>query len=151
MCSYIVGSDVTAVQKADLAREVRIYNQISNFGYILGVVSSPHDQYLIHNADITVGLNNKYKKTDALISADIQLKDFYGVSYLLFKYGTQYTRRMANVQAMFNYRTFFFNWITILYYVASDFSGGMITNCSWKAPYLIILTVGMFIGLGIFS
>lgn len=117
----------------------------------MGVVSSPHDQYLIHNADITVGLNNKFKKTDATISADIQLKDFYGVSYLLFKYGTQYTRRMANVQAMFNYRTFFFNWITIFYYVASDFSGNMINPCSWKANYLIFLTVGMFLGVGIFS
>ncbi len=150
MCSYIVGSDVTAIQKADLAREVRVYNQISNIGYVLGVVSSPHDQYLIHNADITVGLNNKFK-TDAIISADIQLKDFYGVSYLLFKYGTQYTRRMASVQAMFNYRTFFFNWLTVFYYVASDFSGNMINPCSWKANYLIILTIGMFLGVGIFS
>lgn len=151
MCSFIVGSDVTALQKADLVKEVRAYNHISDSGYVLGVVSSPHDQYLIKNADITVGLNCKYRKTDSIKSADIQLKDFYGVSYLMFKYGTLYTRRMARVQMLYNYRTMFFNFLTIFYYVASDFSGNMISPCAWKSTYNCFVSFGMFLTVGIFS
>ena len=151
MCSYIVGSDVTAVQKADLVKEVRAYNTISDLGYVMGVVSSPHDQYLTHSADITVGLNTKYRKTDVITSADIYLKDFYGVSYLLFKYGTQYTRRMAAVQVLYTYRTMFFNYLTVFYYVASDFSGNQINDSFWKSTYICFISFFMFLTAGMFN
>ncbi len=43
MCSYMIGSDVSAHQKASLVEEIKAYNQISNLGYVLGVVSSSLD------------------------------------------------------------------------------------------------------------
>lgn len=70
--------------------EIQSFNKVSNLGYVLGVVSSPLDQYLIGNADITVGIDTKFKKSDCFNSVDIQLKDLYGLSYLMFKHGTHY-------------------------------------------------------------
>jgi len=73
MCSYMIGSEVSALQKAELVRQIKAYNKISDLGFVLGVVSSPHDQYMIGSADVTVGLNNRYKKTDCIYGVDIKL------------------------------------------------------------------------------
>jgi hypothetical protein len=45
---------------------------------------------MLAESDLTIGLMFKHMKSDCLAAVDIQMNDFYGLSYLMFKHGTLY-------------------------------------------------------------
>jgi hypothetical protein len=45
---------------------------------------------MIAESDLTIGLKFKHMKSDCLAAVDVQMSDFYGLSYLMYKHGTLY-------------------------------------------------------------
>jgi hypothetical protein len=49
---------------------------------------------LILEADLSIAINARYEQSDALVMADIVMRDFYPLTYLIFKHGTLCHRRL---------------------------------------------------------
>jgi|688.fasta_scaffold547441_2 hypothetical protein len=43
MSNFMIASKTSSQQKALLVKEIRLFNEISNLGKVLGIVSSTHD------------------------------------------------------------------------------------------------------------
>ena len=54
---------------------------------------------------MSIGLITSFKQSDILAQTDIQMKDMFGLTYLLFKHGTLAHRRTKVVLDEFMYRT----------------------------------------------
>jgi len=69
----------------------------------------------------------------------------------MFKHGTVYQRRIANVQGLFNYRTILFDLISVFYFAVSDLSGTSLLPLYWHAVYICLFTPLYFFAAGAFS
>jgi hypothetical protein len=69
----------------------------------------------------------------------------------MFKHGTVYQRRIANVQGLFNYRTILFDLISVFYFAVSDLSGTSLLPLYWHAVYICLFTPLYFFVAGAFS
>ena len=89
-----VGSGISIHQKRDLTRLLRGYAHRGNLGYVMSLVSSTADRYMLSEADVTVGLRAvQASQPELLAHCDIQMDHFYALTYLLFKHGTLAHRR----------------------------------------------------------
>jgi magnesium-transporting ATPase (P-type) len=144
----MIGSEVTAQQKADLVHEMRVYNNVQGFGEVLGVVSSPLDLMLVKNADITIGLNTKNKRTDLLQSVDLHMTDLYGLSYLMFKHGTICHRRIKKAYDLFVYRTALMDIFALTFFAVSDLTATAFIPYLWFSTFNLLITPFMFFVTG---
>ena len=88
----------------------------------MAIVSCPGDKFTIQEADISIGLMQNYKKSDTLAMTDIQMRNVYGLTYLLFKHGTMAHFRTKVVLDEFIYRTVVTMLIQLFVFVISGFS-----------------------------
>ena len=89
----MVGSEITPIQKQQLLRIAR--NYIGEGEYAAAIISTPEDQFMIKEADLSANFKTKGKSTDIQAVVDVTLKDFTAVSYLLFKHGNQIQMRLS--------------------------------------------------------
>ena len=71
---------------------------------------------------MSIGLITPHKQSDILAQADIQMKNMFGLTYLLFKHGTLAHRRTKVVLDEFTYRTILTMLVQIFLFVAGGFS-----------------------------
>jgi hypothetical protein len=64
--------------------------QEANKSYVMGVVGSPEDRFLIEKSatDICIVMMNQFNSRKLQIEADITMHNFYGLTYMLFKHGS---------------------------------------------------------------
>lgn len=122
LCTLVVGSTVTPYQKRDLTAAIRQFNIQGKQGYVVSVVAVQTDKFTSLEADITVGISKIYQQSDLLACSDVQIRDIYGISYLLFKHGTILHRRLRVVLNEFIYRTILLSIIQLFFFIMSGFS-----------------------------
>jgi soluble P-type ATPase len=103
-CSLVTLHEVNPIQRAMLAKFLRQYNNTGGKGSVMAIVAGNKDRYLIKEADVSIAIQKNFKVSDLQAAADIVMSDFYGLTYLLFKHGTQLQRRIFLLQENFLYR-----------------------------------------------
>jgi len=93
-CSLITLHEVDPIQRAMLVKFLRQYNNTGGKGSVMAIVAGNKDRYLIKEADVSIAIQKNFKVSDLQAAADIVMSDFYGLTYLLFKHGTQLQRRI---------------------------------------------------------
>ena len=83
-----------------------------------------------------------------MAAVDIQLQDFYGVSYLLFKHGTFYIRRKAEMQTLYNYRTLLINIITISFIFQNCLSAMDPFSNLFFTVFMLVITPTVYFVIG---
>lgn len=83
-----------------------------------------------------------------MAAVDIQLHDFYGVSYLLLKHGTFYMRRLVEMQNLYNYRTLLISIITLYYIFQNCFSAIAPFQSLFYTVFMIVITPAVYFIIG---
>lgn len=84
----------------------------------MGVIGSPEDRYLIEKTatDISVVTLNAYNSKGLQIEADITFYCFYGLTYMMFKHGSQLHRRLIVAGRFYVRRSVFFVMLLLGFY-----------------------------------
>ena len=93
-CDLMIGSNVQPELKGKLGKQLINYQRVgrdSNSAYVLGLIGSPEDLYLIEkeSTDISIALMNAFNSKAIQTEADITMNHFYGLTYILLKHGSQ--------------------------------------------------------------
>lgn len=93
-CDLMIGSNVQPELKGKLGKQLINYQRVgrdSNNAYVLGLIGSPEDLYLIEkeSTDISIALMNAFNSKAIQTEADITMNHFYGLTYILLKHGSQ--------------------------------------------------------------
>lgn len=135
-----MGSTVTPYQKRDLTAAIRQFSIQGKQGYVVSVVASQADKFTSLEADITVGISRSYQQSDLLACSDVQMRDIYGISYLLFKHGTILHRRLRVVLNEFVYRTILLSIIQLFFFIMSGFSTVLPYGALYFASHVAIIS-----------
>lgn len=116
--------------KGRLSKELIKFLRIgfeSNKSYVMGVIGSPEDRYLVEKSatDICVVMLNYFCCKRLKIEGDLTLTEFYGLTYLLFKHGSQLHRKLIVAARFYFKKSIFFFMLFISFYLISGWS---ITN-----------------------
>lgn len=92
-CDLMIGSNVQPELKGKLGKALINFQSVgrdSNKSYVMGVIGSPEDRYLIEKAstDISIVMLKSYNSKGLQIEADMTFQCFYGLTYILFKHGS---------------------------------------------------------------
>ena len=117
-----IGSSIGPQQKAMLVRAIRAYAIAGRQGTVISVIADQTDKFTVDEADVSIGLITPYKQSDILAQTDIQMKNMYGLTYLLSKHGTLAHRRSKVVLDNFIYRTILTMLVQSFFFVTNGFS-----------------------------
>ena len=151
MSSLIVGSGISPYQKRDLTRLLRGFMNRGNLGYVMSIISSNNDRYMLKEADVTLGLRQEEKSVDLFANCDIQMDHIYGVTYLLFKHGTIAHRRVDTVLKEFLWRTSFTFMNQTFFFITSGFSVTLPYGVIFYAIFMSFISPCQYLLEGIFA
>lgn len=137
ICDLMVGSEISPIQKQQLLRIAR--NYVGEGEYAAAIISTPEDQFMINEADLSANFKTKGKSTDIQAVVDVTLKDFTAVSYLLFKHGNQIQMRLSKASQAFFYRSLITFLILFTYMLNSGFSGAIPYKDTYFTLFMIFL------------
>lgn len=126
LSDFVIGCSISPFQKAELLKAVKMFG--SGKEYIMAVISSAEDQKLIVEADVSIAINARYKQSDALVMSDIIMKDFYSLTYLIFKHGTLCQRRLQITTNLFLYRTLMIAIVSLYFMIQHAFTAACPVN-----------------------
>jgi magnesium-transporting ATPase (P-type) len=96
-------------------------------GYVLSIINSSSDRFMANHADITIGLEQKYRSSDSLALSDLNVSELHSLTYIMFKHATILHRRSLSVIKFFLHRT------VLLFVILTIFVG--FSGLSWALPY----------------
>lgn len=140
LCTLVVGSTVTPYQKRDLTAAIRQFSIQGKQGYVVSVVASQTDKFTSLEADITVGISRSFQQSDLLACSDVQMRDIYGITYLLFRHGTILHRRLRVVLNEFVYRTILLSSIQLFFFIMSGFSTVLPYGALYFASHVALIS-----------
>lgn len=137
ICDMMVGAEITPIQKQKLLKIAKSY--IGEGEYAAAIVTTPEDQFMVNEADLTANFKTKGKSADFQAVVDVTLKDFSAVSYLLFKHGNQIQMRLSKAAQAFFYRSLISFLILFSYMIKSGFSGAIPYTDVYFTVFMIFL------------
>jgi magnesium-transporting ATPase (P-type) len=149
LCNCVVGSQVSASQKADLVAALKEFNLQANLGYVLSVIGNCADMYMINEADVNIGLIQKYKSSDNLALTDINVTELHSLTYILFKHASHLNRRQRTVINFFFYRTVLLFTIMTFYMTSAGLSAILPFQMYFTMIFMHILTPFQYFVFGI--
>lgn len=149
LCNCVVGSQVSANQKADLVAALKEFNLQANLGYVLSVIGNCADMYMINEADVNIGLIQKYKSSDNLALTDINVTELHSLTYILFKHASHLNRRQRTVINFFFYRTVLLFSIMTFYIASAGLSAILPFQMYFTMIFMHILTPFQYFIFGI--
>lgn len=93
LCNCVVGSSVSVTQKAELVKQLKEFNVQANLGYVLSIIGNASDMYMINEADVSIGLIQKYRSSDNIALTDMNVTELHSLTYILFKHASHLNRR----------------------------------------------------------
>lgn len=133
----MIGSEISPIQKQRLIRVAK--NYIGEGEYVTAILSTPEDQFMINEADLTANFKSKGKSSDFQAVVDVTIKDFSAISYLLFKHGNQIQMRLSKAAQAFFYRSLISFLILFTYMIQSGFSGSIPYTDIYFSTFMIFL------------
>jgi hypothetical protein len=118
LCDIVIISDLNPVLKQKLAYIIKEFIQEEEF-YLGCLVSSEEDHYLVNSGDLVISLMNKHKSNDYTGMVDMEISDFSGLSYLLFKHGNIIVAKIHQVFKCYNYREIFLGLFLLAHIIQS--------------------------------
>jgi hypothetical protein len=115
MCDFVVGSQISTTQKIHIIRALKEFNLHGNVGYVLSIINSSSDRFMANHADITIGLNQKFRSSDSLALNDMTVTELHSLTYIMFKHATILHRRLLVVVKLFLHRTVLFATILTIF------------------------------------
>jgi hypothetical protein len=115
MCDFVVGSQISTTQKIHIIRALKEFNLHGNVGYVLSIINSSSDRFMANHADITIGLNQKFRSSDSLALTDMTVTELHSLTYIMFKHATILHRRLLVVVKLFLHRTVLFATILTIF------------------------------------
>ena len=146
--NIMVGSEITPLQKQHLLKMVRQF--IGEGEYAAAIVTTPEDQFMINEADLSVNLKSRGKSADFEAVVDVTLKDFSAISYLLFKHGNHIQMRLSKAAQAFFYRSLISFLILTSYMIRSGFSGAIPYTEVYYFAFMIFLAPAEILVYAIF-
>lgn len=135
-----MGSQVSAEQKADLVAALKEFNLQANLGYVLSIIGNCADMYMINEADVSIGLVQKYKSSDNLALTDMNVTELHSLTYIMFKHASHLNRRQRTVVDFFFYRTILIFTIMTFYIAAAGLSAVLPFQMYFTMIFFHILT-----------
>jgi hypothetical protein len=152
LCSLsnaVVGSQVSITQKADIVKALKEFNLQANLGYVLSVIGSTTDMYMLNEADIKIGLTQKYPSLDNLALSDINISELHALTYILFKHATHLSRRQRALINYFLYRTILMMALITFYIGLSGLSPNLPYPMFFTMLFTHIITPAQYFLYGI--
>lgn len=103
LCDIIMISDIQPVMKQQIAKMIKDFIKDEEF-YLGCLVCSEEDHYLLNSGDLVISQYNSLKSNDYLGMCDMEISDFSGMSYLLFKHGNNIIAKIHEVFKSNNYK-----------------------------------------------
>mmetsp|Transcript_40736 Transcript_40736/g.62175 ORF Transcript_40736/g.62175 Transcript_40736/m.62175 type:complete len:151 (-) Transcript_40736:1223-1675(-) len=144
----VVCSGATAIQKKYLVSALNDFQV--NKSTVASIVAHVEDAFFSHDASVVISVLHDHSPMDLTAIGDIHLRDFSGLTYLLFKHGNVIPKRLIKVLWLTIYKLILVGLILLLNFSSSGFSGNVNLPPGYMWIFLLILSPFEILLIGIF-
>ena len=109
-------------------------------GYVLSIVGNASDMYMLNEADVKIGLVQKYRSSDNMAITDMNVAELHSLTYILFKHASLLNRRVYSLINFFFYRTILMTAIITYYIISAGLSHTLPFQMFFTMVFMHMLT-----------
>jgi magnesium-transporting ATPase (P-type) len=115
----------------------------------MSVIGNSSDMYTLNEADVKVGLIQKYRSSDNIALTDINMTELHALTYIMFKHATHLNRRLRAVINFFFYRTVLMFVAMTLFIILAGLTPVLPFNVYFTMIFMHIMTPVQYFLFGI--
>ena len=89
---------------------------------MLSIIGNASDMYMLNEADVKIGLIQKYRSSDNMAITDLNVSELHSLTYILFKHASHLNRRARALIDFFFYRTVLMMAVMTYYIISAGLS-----------------------------